>query len=444
MFKIAIIGRPNVGKSTLFNALTNKNLAIVEDIQGTTRDRKISKGSLIDIDFELIDTGGFIKDNTMLTEDIWKQSEKAILESNYIIFMIDGQVGPTPDDKILATKLKKSNKPVLLCVNKTEKNNNYLNSYLAYELGFSNLIPISAKTKIGFNDIYDNIFPIYQEFLKNNENQENDKPLLSIAVVGKPNVGKSTLINRLLKEERLITGDIAGITRDSISCYLNHNNNIIKLVDTAGLRRQTKVTDNLEKMSTQETIKTIIFANTVFLVISAEEGLTKQDFKIAQKVIKEGRSLIIIVNKTDLIDKYQHLITEINLTLEETFSDVKNIKIIPLSALKQNNINHILDEAILIYNKWNTQIQSSIFNKWLTDVTQRNPAPIIDKIRLKIKFGSQIKTRPPTFKLWTNLSSKIPPQYLKYLKNEMCKSFKLDGIPIRIISTSTKNPYLKS
>lgn len=441
MFKVVLIGRPNVGKSTLFNFLVGKNIAIVNPTPGVTRDRKEHKASLYDIEMSLIDTGGYDDLNNNINEKIWQQAQVAIKDANCILFILDGKYGLSPVDKELALLLRRQQKPVIVCVNKSDTKEARSNTLAFYELGFENIVHISSAHGSGMNDLYYLLQPYYNFYQTTNENNTEETPQLSIAFIGKPNVGKSTLVNTLLQEERLITNNQAGTTRDSIYLDYFYNNTKIKLVDTAGLRRRSAVEEKLEKLANADTITAINFATVVVLIISAEEGLTKQDLTLAQHVVKEGRGLIIAVNKIDLIEKPKTFLNEIADQIEHTFYQIKKPYIIGFSALYNKNTNSILNAALELYQKWQFTINTSKLNRWLQKIVTINPPPSIKGRRLKIKFAHQSKIRPPTITIWSNYDQEFPESYLRYIQNELFKNFDLWGCTIRINIKKSTNPY---
>ncbi len=442
MFKIAVVGRPNVGKSTLFNFLSGKNIALTDPTPGLTRDRKETITSLFDMNFLLVDTGGYDDLDDIINKKIWEQALLAIEKSHVIIFMLDGKAGLSPIDSYLAEVLRKISKPVVLCVNKIDTREAKQNLSLFHELGFNNICPISAAHNVGIGGLYEVLNIHYREYLKNNPVEvENEKPELSLAFVGKPNAGKSTIVNNLLNEERVITSNIAGTTRDSIYLDLFYDNKKIKLIDTAGLRRRSNVEEGVEKMANMDSIRTINFATVVALVISAEEGLTKQDLILAKHIVEEGRGLVIVVNKIDLIKNKKSFLNHISQTIEDNFFQIKHPYVLGISALKDFDITIIINTVLELYEKWQFKINTSALNRWLISVVEKNQPPTVKAKRLKIKFASQVKTRPSTINIWTNLKEEFPDSYLRYLQNEFYKSFDLWGSTIRFNLQKSDNPY---
>jgi GTP-binding protein len=443
MFKIAVIGRPNVGKSSLFNALSGRNFALINNTPGLSRDRKEVIVNWQDMKFVLIDTGGFDDLEDIMNKKIWQQAQMAIEEANCVLFMLDGTAGVSPADKYLADILRKVNKPVISVINKADTKLARENLSLFHELGLEEPFAISAMHRIGFDDLYRSIAPLYGEYEANNDvDEQGQKPEITIAFVGKPNVGKSTIINSILQQERLITNYESGTTRDAIYLDIFHHGKKIKIIDTAGLRRKSKIEDeSIEKLSTSDTIQAINFATVACLVISAEEGLTNQDLKIAKHIVEEGRGLIVVVNKIDLVDKKQQYLNAIAEEIERSFFQIKKPFVLGVSALKDNSLDGILDVALDLYQKWQFKISTSKFNIWLRETVANSEPPSISGRRLKVKYGSQIKTRPPTFNLWSNQKEKFPDSYLRYLQNSLYKDFNLWGCSLRFNIHKSENPY---
>ncbi len=441
MIKIAIIGRTNVGKSTLFNLLTGKKFAITSDKPGVTRDRKNNIGNILDLRFEIIDTAGIENDEDELIKESILQTDIAIKTADILLFVVDGKNGITPFDNEIANSIRKLEKHVIVCFNKAENDITRNSISTAYEMGYKDVIAISATHNMGLDGIYQTITEIFPNYLELQEKQ--DIADINLTIIGRPNVGKSTLINKILKENRLITSPIAGTTRDTISTNFKYKNILFKIFDTAGLRKKSNIKDSIEKMSTQETIRAVDFANIVIVVVDAETGLEKQDLTIARYAIKEGRGIFILFNKIDKIAKKDRKIfeKEMQYKLSKSLSQITNISILTTSALKEKNVSNILEQAIIEYNKWNIKIPASLLNKWLSGALAKHPLNISSGIRYKIKYINQNKTKPPTFALFVNKKEDFPENYLKYLKKEFAKSFDLNGLNIRFILKSSDNPY---
>ena len=443
--KVAIVGRPNVGKSTLFNRLCGKRLAIVHDEPGITRDRKEAFGQLGDIPLKLIDTAGLEdKSEDPLMEEMQKQVLAALQDADVALFIIDGREGVTPLDEAFAKLLRKSNKPVLLLANKCEGKAGASGIAEAWGIGFGEPHALSAEHGLGLESLYEHLLPFYKGPLEdeglNLEDEEENLPL-QLAIVGRPNVGKSTLLNQLLGKKRVLTGEEAGVTRDAISIDWSYKNQDIRLIDTAGLRKRAKVTHKVEWLTNTESFTAIQYAQVVVLVIDAMQPLEKQDLYIASKVIDEGRCLILALNKWDLVSDKQELLLDLKERLEMALPQVKGVPLVPLSALTGKNKEKLMDEVFSIYHLWNKRISTSKLNRWLEGIVAHHPPPLVAGRRIKIKYLTQIKTRPPTFVLFSSKSSELPASYIRYISNEMRNAFDLWGVPLRLFVRSGKNPY---
>jgi len=442
VLKVAIIGRPNVGKSTLFNRLAGRKIAIVHDTPGVTRDRKESPAKLRDIDLNIIDTAGFeysTEDN--IEKRMFKQTSRAIDEADVCIFMTDARSGIHPYDEIFADLVRQSQKPVILLVNKCEGKDQENSIFDTYKLGLGNPIPFSAEHGLGLDDLYISLLK-YEKYNNSNDDIENNntKPL-QLAIVGRPNVGKSTLVNALLKDERMLTGPEAGITRDAITTKWEWKGRKINLVDTAGLRKQAKITDSLEKMSAASTKHAAFMAQVVILVLDADAVLDKQDLTIARQVIDEGRALVIAVNKWDIAKRAEAL-QKLNDKLQTSLTQVTGIPTVTISALKKEGLDKLLSAVFKVYDKWNIRIPTAPLNKWFTDVQEQNTPPLgKNKRRIKLKYITQAKTRPPSFYIFSSNPEGLPDSYLRYLINSLRETFNLGGVPIRITVRKSDNPY---
>lgn len=441
---VALVGRPNVGKSTLFNRLSIRKKAIVHDLPGVTRDRKYADAKIGPMSFRIVDTPGLEEsEEGKLEHRMMQQTMQAIMEADLVCLIVDNISGITPADKFFANFIRKYNKNHIVIANKSEKR--FVHDKEFYSLGFGAPIPISAEHGQGLADLYDAIAEkINTEDVPVISDPETSN-FVQIAVVGRPNAGKSTFINAILGNERLLTGAEAGITRESIEIDWKYKNHNLKLVDTAGLRKRANVTKSLEKLSTGDTIGSIKFANTVILMLDSTIALEQQDLSIANYVIEEGRSLIIAVNKWDLIKLRRDYEKEFAYKLEKLLPQVRGIPVVFMSAINQEKTNEVLDKAIEIYDLWNKKIATSKLNEWLAFATESHPLPIQKKLgrRVKIKYVTQIKTRPPTFKFFSNDPDSITEAYTKYLLNSLRESFSMPGVPIRMYFTKTDNPYSK-
>jgi GTP-binding protein len=442
--KVAIVGRPNVGKSTLFNRLCGKRMAIVHDIPGVTRDRKEAFGRLGDIPLQLIDTAG-LEDQSKdpLMEGMKTQVLRALQDADVILFILDGREGVTPLDESFADLVRKVEKPVFLLANKCEGKAGSQGIAEAWGLGFGEPYAISAEHGQGLDSLYEALMPLYQGPVRDEEEDtlEAETPL-QLAIVGRPNVGKSTLLNQLIGHERVLTGPEAGVTRDSISIEWSYKNQPIRLIDTAGLRKRAKVTEKLEWLATSESRTAIQYAQVAILVLDATQPLEKQDLHIASQVIDEGRCLVLALNKWDLVTNKEELLKHLKARLTTALPQVKGIPMVPISALKGKNKEKLLDQVIEIYRIWNIRISTARLNRWLEGVVAHHPPPLVAGRRIKVKYLTQIKTRPPTFVLFSSKATELPDAYVKYMVNGLRQTFGLEGVPIRFSVKSGKNPYV--
>ena len=448
--KVAIVGRPNVGKSTLFNRLVGKKLALVHDLPGVTRDRKEATAKYKDLELTIIDTAGFEEAAVgKMEERMWQQTKRAISESDVVLFLFDARSGVQAYDEHFADLVRKSKKPVILIANKCEGKAQEMGIYEAYKLGLGDPLIFSAEHNIGFDELYLQLkkFDKPQEVLEKSDDKEdinNDelkKRPIQIAIVGRPNVGKSTLVNALLKDERMLTGPEAGLTRDAITSELKWKDWQLKLVDTAGLRKQAKVIGTIEKMSVESTLYAANMAQVVVLVLDADGVLDKQDLTIARKVLDEGRALVIALNKWDIADRKEAL-DKLNDKLQTSLTQAEGIPTVTISALKQRGLDKLLSAVIKIYERWNVRIPTAPLNKWFHDVQEQNPAPLgKNKRRIKLKYITQAKTRPPSFYIFSSNPEGLPSSYLRYLTHQLRETFNLYGIPLRINVRKADNPY---
>ncbi|MBY0292425.1 MAG: ribosome biogenesis GTPase Der [Alphaproteobacteria bacterium] len=440
--KLAIVGRPNVGKSTLFNRLCGKRMAIVHDLPGVTRDRKEAYGQLGDIPLKLIDTAGLEeKSPDPLMVGMKAQVMVALQEADVLLFMIDGRQGVTPLDEVFANLLRREEKPILLVANKCEGRDRNYGIAEAWSLGVGEPLPLSAEHGLGLDSLYEALISFYKGPLGEEEEEVEATAPIQLAIVGRPNVGKSTLLNQLIGYERVLTGPEAGVTRDAIATDWEYQGQALRLIDTAGLRKRAKVTEKLEWLATSESLTAVQYAQVVVVVIDATQPLEKQDLHIASQVIEEGRCLVLALNKWDLIPNKQELLNHLNERLTTALPQVKGVPMIPLSALTGKNKEKLLDAILAIYKIWNQRISTSKLNRWLEGLVSHHPPPLVAGRRIKIKYLTQIKTRPPTFVLFCSKSTELPDSYERYVINGIREAFGLQGVPIRLFLRSGKNPY---
>ncbi|PBB39301.1 ribosome biogenesis GTPase Der [Mesorhizobium sp. WSM3868] len=466
-FKVAIIGRPNVGKSTLFNRLVGKKLALVDDTPGVTRDRRVHAAKLYDLHFDVIDTAGFEDAAaSTLPGRMRQQTEIAIREADLIFFTVDAKSGLMPDDRTFADVVRKSGKPVVLVANKAEARGAQGGMLEAWELGLGEPIPVSAEHGQGMPDLRDAVIAaLGEERAFGDAQQPGDEIAVSevligediadpdaepaydetkplrIAVVGRPNAGKSTLINALIGEERLLTGPEAGITRDSISVDWDWRGRRIKLFDTAGMRRKSKVQEKLEKLSVQDGLRAIRFAEIVIIVLDATIPFEKQDLQIADLIIREGRAPVIAFNKWDLIDNPQELLAELREKTARLLPQVRGIQAVTVSAETGRGLDRLMDAVIKTHKVWNSRVSTGKLNRWLEGILAHHPPPAVAGRRLKIKYVTQAKTRPPGFVVSCSRPDAMPQSYVRYLSNSLREAFDMPGVPIRMALRTSENPF---
>jgi len=438
--KLAIVGRPNVGKSTLFNRLAGKKLAIVDDLPGVTRDRRFARGNIGDLDLVLIDTAGFEDvDDESLESRMREQTLLAVEEAEVCLFLVDAREGLTPLDKVFGEILRRSGKPVILAANKAEGRAGDAGALEAFDLGLGEPLSLSAEHGEGMADLYAALIAALPE---TDEEEEDDPTVpIRIAIVGRPNAGKSTLVNRMIGEDRLLVGPEAGITRDAIPVDWTYEGRTVRLVDTAGLRRKARINEKLEKLSTQDSIRSINFAEVVVLVMDATHPFETQDLQIADLIEREGRGLVFVLSKWDVVEDPQATLKAFIEHAERMLPQVRGAPVIALSAETGRGVERLMPAIMKVHRNWSTKIKTRDLNDWLQLAMQRHPPPSVGGRRIKPKYMAQTKARPPTFVLFSSRAEQMPEQYRRYLVNSLRESFDMPGVPLRITIKSGKNPY---
>jgi GTP-binding protein len=435
MHVIAIAGRPNVGKSTLFNRLVGKRLALVDDQPGVTRDRREGEARIGDFEFIAVDTAGLEDaEKASLAGRMTAQTVSAISDADAVMFVIDARVGVTPEDRHFADIVRKSGKPVVLVANKAEGKEGLA--------GLGDPVPLSAEHGEGLADLYQALRGVlgFEDDDEDEEDDESEGPL-SVAIVGRPNAGKSTLINRLLGEERLLTGPEAGITRDAISVDLKWRGKDIRLVDTAGMRRKAKVQDKLEKLAVSDSLRSIQYAEVVVVLLDATVPFEKQDLQIADLVSREGRSIVIALNKWDLIEDRVGALKVHREAADRLLPQVRGMQLVAVSGATGEGIDRLMQSIFKAYDVWNKRVPTARINRWLDGVLQSHPPPAVRGARVKLRYMTQTKARPPSFVLFGTRTSALPESYVRYLVNGLREAFDLPGTPIRLAFREPKNPF---
>ena len=450
-FTIAIIGRPNVGKSTLFNRLVGQKLALVDDEPGVTRDRREGQARLGDLEFTVIDTAGLDEGaKGSLTARMQEQTETAIKLADALMFVIDARVGLTPTDRAFADFARRANKPVLLLANKSEGKQGEAGAMEAYALGLGDPIAISAEHGEGLGDLYDALRELLPEGVEDEAEspdeadeaeQDSSKRPIRVAIVGRPNAGKSTLINRLLGEERLLTSTEAGTTRDSIAVEIDWKGRAFRVFDTAGLRRRSRIEEKLEKLSVADALRAVRFAEVVVLMMDAQNRFEEQDLRIADLIEREGRALVIAVNKWDLMDAKPGQISALRVDADHWLPQVAGVPIVAVSGLMGEGIDRLMEAIVTAYAVWNKRVPTSALNRWFEQAIAANPPPAVSGRRLKLNYITQTKARPPSFVLFCSRADAVPQSYLRYLVNSLRDMFALPGTPVRITLREKANPF---
>ena len=482
MLTLALIGRPNVGKSSLFNRLCQKRLAIVDNTPGVTRDFKIAEAELAGYAINLIDTAGIDENSADPLNPVMQAStRKAVGMADVLLFVIDGQAGITPVDEAFARYARQTGKPVVLLLNKSDDRRAKETALELYRLGFEQAVMMSAEHGSGIAELIDALEP-YLPAREEDDGEEDDETFfarvarkeakkagvkpkaedvvpdidegeeveieevddeapLHIAIVGRPNAGKSTLLNALLREERAIASPVAGTTRDAVVVQWSYKGRPMRLVDTAGLRKKAKIVDRLEKMSAAESLRAIRLAHVVIVVIDGTIGMDHQDQDIARLVVDEGRALVIALNKWDEVEDRDALRDKITEQLGHALSQVKDVPLVTISALRGHKLDRLMQAVLDVYGLWNKRIGTGKLNRWLASITEQHPPPMVKGRANRLRYMTQLKARPPTFGLWAAYPQDVPDHYIRYLLNSLRRDFKLPAVPVRFQLKARKNPF---
>lgn len=447
---VAIIGRPNVGKSTLFNRLTGRRAALVSDMPGLTRDRREGRAALGAHEVRVLDTAGLEEAAPgTIAARMTRQTESALRDADLVLFVIDAREGVTPADAAFARIVRAAGRPAVLVANKCEGRKGVDGFYEAFELGLGEPVAISAEHGEGMGDLASEIVSALgldrrdEERATPEEAGEAAVPArpIRVAIVGRPNAGKSTLVNALLGEERLLTGPEPGLTRDSISIDFDWQGHKLSLIDTAGLRRKAKITETAEKLATADALRAIRFAEVVILVIDAERPFEHQDLTIGDLVAEEGRALVVAVNKWDLVEDKQRLLRDLRSTVSEKLAQVPGVPLVTISALAERGLDKLLQSVLQAYGAWNRRVPTPDLNRWLREATERHAPPASKGRRIKIRYIAQVSTRPPTFVAFASQPKGLPKAYVRYLTKGIRETFNLPGVPIRFVLRKGENPY---
>ena len=449
-FTVVIVGRPNVGKSTLFNRLVGRRAAIVDDTPGVTRDRRAGQSTFAGMTFDVVDTAGLEEAfDDSLEARMRRQTERALDAADVALMLIDARSGVTPLDRHFVDWLRRGRTPVVLVANKCEGSAATPGLLEAYELGLGEPVPVSAEHGEGMADLAEALLPLYQAASEKaaeapSEDEDDAAKPIRLAIVGRPNVGKSTLINALIGEDRLLTGPEPGVTRDAIAVDWAHGGRPIRLVDTAGMRRRSRIDERLEQAAVADSLNAVRLAEVVVLVLDATAIFDKQDLTIARHVVEEGRALVVAVNKWDLVPDRDAALRRLRDRLQTSLPQVRGIPTVTVSALRGQRLDKLVDTVLATHEVWNRRIATGPLNRWLEGMVGAHPPPVAGGRRLRLRYATQVKARPPTFALWVSRPDDLPDSYQRYLVNGLRDAFDLPGVPIRLLLRKGRNPYADS
>jgi GTP-binding protein len=444
-FKLAIIGRPNVGKSTLFNRLVGKRVALVDDQPGVTRDLREGEARLGDLRFTAIDTAGLEQaDEGSLQGRMRKLTDRAVAEADACLFVLDARAGVTPQDQVFADILRRSGARVLLASNKAEGRQGVAGAMEAYALGLGDPIPLSAEHGEGMEALYDALRPLVDAYdaggSADPEDQDPARPI-QIAIVGRPNAGKSTLLNAILGEDRLLTGPEAGITRDAIGLEVDWGGRAFRIFDTAGIRRKARVQEKLEKLSVADALRAIRYAEVVVILLEVGSTFETQDLRLADLAEREGRAVVVAVNKWDLQTDRSGKLRELRQEFDRLLPQLKGAPMVAVSALTGHGLDQLREAALKAYERWNIRIPTAKLNRWLMARVEEHAPPAPSGRRIKLRYMTQVKARPPSFVAFCSRPKDLPESYTRFLVNGLRKDFRLEGAPIRLSYRKSDNPY---